>query len=119
MPSPNQSEQTDAEKRHERNNIRQLVELAVAKQLAARDEKLTSYIDLKFQELHDTFLGAFPDSDPAGHKAYHVEQIEYMKEKRALYKDIRSKTVVGIVWMGVVLLGTALLDYAKRRLLAP
>lgn len=116
MPAENPA---DAERRHERNNIRQMVELSVHKAMDERDDKLTAYIDLKFNELKDTLLSGFPEHDAEGHRAYHIEQIEFMKERRALWKAIREKTVVGIVWMVVVLLGTALLDYAKRKLLVP
>jgi len=70
-------------------------------------------MDSHMAEMRKMFAGAFPDGDPAGHRAYHEAQISYMTERAALWRDIRSKTLAGVVWMGLLALGTAVWEYVR------
>lgn len=70
-------------------------------------------MDSHMQEMRKMFSGAFPDGDPAGHRAYHEAQIAYMTERAALWRDIRGKTLAGMVWMGLLALGTAVWEYVR------
>ena len=65
------------------------------------------------QMVSDLFEKAFPDGDPEGHRRYHETQIRYMEEKVKLWQDIRSKTLAGVVWLGLLACGTAIWEYIK------
>jgi hypothetical protein len=92
-----------------REYTRKLVEDANAQDR----EQILKHIDAKFNELRATILSAFPDDDPIGHRAYHKQQMEYMEEKAKLYKDLRSKTLVGLVWLGLAFLGNAAWEHLR------
>ena len=81
--------------------------------LAQDRKEILAHIDSKFNEVRSTMLSAFPADDPVGHKAYHIKQMEFMEERAKLYKEIRSKTLVGLVWLGLVFMGTAALEHAR------
>lgn len=50
---------------------------------------------------------AFPENDFEGHRRYHQELIDVLKERRAFYRSFREKTAFGIVWAVVVWVGLA------------
>lgn len=81
--------------------------------LQARD------LDVRFDELKTLLRSAFPGGDPIKHKQYHDEAIEYMQERRELWRSIREKTVTGVVWMGLTAFGAALWSYVKTKLGTP
>lgn len=80
--------------------------------LAALNEQQEAHL----KKMEALFATAFPDGDPATHKAYHEAQIAYMKERTALWKDIRSKTTVTLVWFLLATLGTIVWDSLKAAL---
>lgn len=51
--------------------------------------------------------GAFPAGDFEGHRRYHQSLIEVLEERRALYRSIREKTLIGILWAAIVWIGIA------------
>jgi len=80
--------------------------------LAALNEQQEAHL----KKVEALFATAFPDGDPATHKAYHEAQIAYMKERAALWKDIRTKTAGALVWFLLVALGAAVWDSLKAAL---
>lgn len=89
------------------------IQLAVNEAMAEHEEKVKAHMDARFDQLTKIVVSAFPGDDPVGHRQYHQKQIDYMNERMALWKDIRSKSVTGIVWLLLGLLGTALWEYFK------
>lgn len=68
-------------------------------------QQLITHVDNKFNELHTLTLSAFPDADPVGHKNYHVAQIAMLEERAELFRELRKKTAVALVWALLVFLG--------------
>lgn len=54
------------------------------------------------------FQNAFPKGDADGHRRYHETVVEMLEEKRKLRMAIQEKTVSGLVWAGIVAVGTAI-----------
>jgi hypothetical protein len=50
---------------------------------------------------------AFPDHDFEGHRRYHQALIEALEEKKRLYRSLKEKTFIGILWAAIVWLGIA------------
>ena len=94
-----------------------LVEAAVKEAMEEHEEKVKRHLDDRFDELKAIMLNAFPNGDPIGHKEFHQKQIEYMNDKIALWKEIRSKSIIGILWAGAGFLAMAVLEYVKRGML--
>ena len=55
----------------------------------------------------DMVCSAFPQNDFEGHRRYHQELIDVLKERRAFYRSFREKTMFGILWAVVVWVGLA------------
>lgn len=101
------------EERRDSTHLSLRIQVAVNEAMEEHEKKVKGHIDGKFQELTDVILSAFPGDDPLGHRQYHQKQIDYMTEKMALWKDIRTKSVTGVLWLLLGLLGTALWEYFK------
>ena len=56
----------------------------------------------------DMVAAAFPGGDFEGHKRYHQALIQTLEEKRAFYRSLKEKTLLGILWALVVWLGMAI-----------
>ena len=84
--------------------------------LEAHADEQKQHLDHKMEELRSMFCSAFPNGDPSGHRAYHETQIEYMNARIALWKEIRDKTLVGLVWLLLLATGSAILEYIKMKL---
>lgn len=55
----------------------------------------------------DTVCSAFPANDFEGHRRYHQSLIEVLEERRKLYRSLKEKTILGLVWAAVVWVGLA------------
>lgn len=55
----------------------------------------------------DVIAAAFPAGDFEGHKRYHQSLIDILEERRALYRSLKEKTIIGVIWAGAVWLGLA------------
>ena len=64
-------------------------------------------------------VNAFPGGDTAAHKRYHDAIIERNHELRKLTLAIREKTILGVFWLALGLIGTALWFYICAKLAAP
>ena len=94
-----------------------LVEAAVRVAMEKHEDKAKQHLDSRFDELKAIMTSAFPEGDPVGHRQYHQKQIDYMNERMSLWKDIRSKSIIGILWLMLGFVGMAVLEYAKRKVL--
>lgn len=50
---------------------------------------------------------AFPAGDFEGHRRYHQSLIDVLEERRALYRSLKEKSIMGIIWAAVVWIGIA------------
>lgn len=70
------------------------------------DERLDS-----LERRMDAVEGAFPNRDPESHRRYHEELIEANRDRKALIRAVREKTIAGLVWGGMVAVGWACWKY--------
>lgn len=100
--------------RREPTQMTKLIEETVKGAVESHEAKVKLHLDGRFDELKGIMLSAFPDGDPIGHRQFHQIQIDYMNERRQLWKDIRSKGIIGLLWLVLGLVGTAVWEYLKR-----
>lgn len=119
MPQPNnrQDEWSAEDGRDSRQRIKYMVEVAVKQAMEEHEVKVRQHLDSRFDELKSIMLSAFPENDPVKHREFHQKQIDFMNEKIALWKEIRSKSIVGILWASAGFVAMAILEYVKRGLL--
>lgn len=79
-------------------------------------EHLLGHVDAKVQEVISRIDSGFPGGDPVEHRKVHEHYIREASERAALWKSIREKTITGIVWAGLMLIGSALWDFIKTAL---
>lgn len=71
-------------------------------------------------EIKDTLqdlLKAFPAGDLEGHRRYHDAMIERNHEIRKLRYAIREKTIFGLLWLALGLIGTSLWFFISAKLM--
>lgn len=73
-------------------------------------------LELKITELHKKIESGFPYGDLTEHRKVHESYIKEAAERAALWKSVREKTITGIVWAGLMLIGSALWEFAKAAL---
>jgi len=56
----------------------------------------------------EVVAAAFPAGDYEGHKRYHQSLITMLEERRALYRSLKEKTLLGILWAVLVWVGFAI-----------
>lgn len=64
-------------------------------------------MDERFGELKKLLSSAFPGGDPDEHRRYHDEVIAWIQERRKLFASIREKTITGLLWAGLLWIGSA------------
>lgn len=79
----------------------------------------TDQLNARFDKLEALLKSGFPGGDPEEHRRYHDEVIDFMRERRDLWKAIREKTITALVWSGLLTLGSAIYHYIKAKLGAP
>ena len=72
------------------------------------EQRLVAHMDTKFGEVRTLFLSGFPDGDPVMHCAYHKEEIELLKSRKALNRAVLEKLVTGGAWSVIVAMSAAL-----------
>jgi hypothetical protein len=79
----------------------------------------TDQLNTRFDKLEALLKSGFPGGDPEEHRRYHDEVIDFMRERRDLWKAIREKTIPALVWSGLLAVGSAIYHYIKTKLGAP
>jgi len=79
----------------------------------------TAQLNARFDKLEALLKSGFPGGDPDEHRRYHDEVIDFMRERRELWKAIREKTITALVWSGLLALGSAIYHFIKTKLGAP
>ncbi|MFN4063432.1 MAG: hypothetical protein ACK4JA_04495 [Parazoarcus communis] len=77
---------------------------------ADRDELLD-----EVRALRALLTSAFPGGDPDGHRRAHEEAIAFFRDWNLLMKEIRNKTLVGLVWGVIGLIGLSVWSYVKAK----
>lgn len=85
-----------------------------AQEKADRDELLA-----EVRALRALLVNAFPDGDGDGHRRAHEEAIAFFRDWGATMREIRNKTMAGIVWALILLLGMSVWSYVKAKIGAP
>ena len=76
-------------------------------------------LNTRFDKLEALLKSGFPGGDPDEHRRYHDEVIDFMRERRELWRAIREKTLTALLWSGLLTLGSAIYHYIKAKLGAP
>lgn len=79
----------------------------------------TDQLNARFDKLEALLKSGFPGGDPDEHRRYHDEVIDFMRERRELWRAIREKTLTALLWSGLLTLGSAIYNYIKAKLGAP
>lgn len=97
------------------------------------DLKLSNMLDRHTQEerddreaikdelikLQNLITSAFPAGDIDGHRRYHEESIETMRDLRNMLKGVRDSTVTGVVWAVIVFVSLAIWSAIKSKVGTP
>lgn len=70
----------------------------------------------RFDSMEQMFKSAFPDGDPRKHRDYHQEQIDYIREQREFYADLKKKSAFGLLVFFASAIGMAMWEYLKKKL---
>jgi len=76
-------------------------------------------LNTRFDKLEALLKSGFPGGDPEEHRRYHDEVIDFMRERRELWRAIRDKTLTALLWSGLLTLGSAIYHYIKAKLGTP
>ena len=76
-------------------------------------------LNTRFDKLEALLKSGFPGGDPDEHRRYHDEVIDFMRERRELWRAIREKTLTALLWSGLLTLGSAIYHYIKAKLGTP
>lgn len=76
-----------------------------------------AYIDDRIDEkINQREQRAYVDGDAAKHKAEHQQLVDAERDRKAMWKSVREKTVAGGVWFILLGFGTAVWEWLKREL---
>ena len=76
-------------------------------------------LNTRFDKLEALLKSGFPGGDPEEHRRYHDEVIDFIRERRELWRAIREKTLMALLWSGLLTLGSAIYHYIKAKLGTP
>jgi hypothetical protein len=79
------------------------------------DERLDS-LERWRDDMERRFAEAFPGGDHVGHCRYHTLMIQAIEESRNLRVAIQTKTISGLIWAGLVVVGLAVWSYIKNQI---
>lgn len=99
--------------------LAEIVEESIAEQterFSAEVAAIRDHFDAKFTELREHLDTAFIGGDPVEHRKGHELNVKFMNDRIKLWEDIRSKTLVGLVWMFVLFAGQAAWALLVQRL---
>jgi hypothetical protein len=82
---------------------------------AMTDERLDS-LERWRDDMERRFAEAFPGGDHVGHCRYHTLMIQAIEESRNLRVAIQTKTISGLIWAGLVVVGLAVWSYIKNQI---
>ena len=102
----------------ERRQLESLIDERIRLRLAENATEERRKMESHFADLKKLLMSAFP-AGPEKHFEYHQEQIEFMRERRELWRSLREKSLAGLVWAGILAVGSALWHYVKTKLGAP
>lgn len=86
----------------------------VNNRVIAMDAKLEGHMADEKHWRDEVLSAAFPGGDAAGHKAYHDDVIETLREKKRLYSDLRSHLAKWGIVGALAFLATAVWYYVTH-----
>lgn len=86
--------------------------MSAAEKSAPLDERVTE-LERRADAIEMRFAAAFPGGDYEGHRRYHDLIIEHTVEVKRLRRVIFEKTISGLVWALLVVVGIAMFRYLK------
>lgn len=78
------------------------------------DERLEALERWK-DEFEGKFKSAFASGDHEGHRQYHEMMMEAQRDRKRLIAAVKEKTISGLIWAGVVMVGLALWQWIKTQ----
>lgn len=93
-------------------HIDERIKLRLAEHAAEESRQLNK----RFDELTALLVSAFPGGDPEEHRRYHHEVMEWMRERRDLWRAVKEKTVSALLWSALVGLGAAIWQTVKAKM---
>ena len=98
------------QERRANDSIAVLLMQQIHQKVEDMDKKLTQHITdetlVLAEEIAKLMCSAFPGSDPAGHRTFHEDQMQLMKDRSAFWKKMReeivSKGILGILAFAAV-----------------
>lgn len=97
--------------------LRETIDDRINAALDDQDVRNREYFDERMDEMKAMMKSAFVEGDPVEHRKYHELLVKHITARTKLIEDVRNKTFAGLVWLGLLWFGTALVEYAKARML--
>jgi hypothetical protein len=82
-------------------------------ELTQEEEDRLEAMEARMTALEKAFKEAFPEGDWTGHRRYHEVQIEILLERRRLRMVILEKTIPGLIWLTLGVIGLAIWQWFK------
>ena len=79
------------------------------------DERLDA-LERWRDDMDKRFADAFPGGDHVGHCRYHVLMIEEIDSRKRLTQAVKEKTISGLAWAVVVVVGISMWSWIKAQL---
>lgn len=87
--------------------------------MEARDESMTDErldaLERWRDDMENRFAEAFPGGDHVGHCRYHALMIENIEWKKRLWRAVAEKTISGLAWAAVLVIGISLWSWIKSQ----
>lgn len=82
----------------------------------AEKHPVVLHIDARFDEVTALIRSGFPDGDLDTHRKVHEGYMQEARDRAALWKSVREKTVTGVVWAMIGFIALACWEYMKAEL---
>lgn len=74
-------------------------------------------LNKRMDTIERQFREAFPGGDWSGHRRYHDIQIEMLMSRRRLLQAVMEKSISGLVWALMIVIGLALWKWFRSQVL--
>ena len=101
------------------SELEKYIDERIRLRLDEHDKTEADQLNTRFDKLEALLKSGFPGGDPEEHRRYHDEVIDFIRERRELWRAIREKTLTALLWSGLLTLGSAIYHYIKAKLGTP
>lgn len=74
---------------------------------------MAQHFDTRFDGLEKIIKSGFPNGDPIEHRKVHEGYIKDAAERSALWRSVREKTLTGVIWGFLILIGGIVWEWFK------